>query len=134
MKFYIASSLQNIQQVRCVASELTQKGFIHTYDWTQNERVDTLDKLQSIGEAEQQAVKESEFVVVLLPGGKGSHIEFGIALGLNKRLYLYSPNDEIYNPSKSSTFYHVSGVDKFVGTLDEFTTSVLSKESAFNLA
>jgi hypothetical protein len=131
MKFYAASGFQNIKQVRHVARVLTQKGFIHTYDWTQNERADTLVKLQSIGEEEKQAVIESDFVVILLPGRKGSHIEFGIALGLNKRLYLYSPTDDIYNPAESSTFYHVSGVNKFVG-LDDFIIHLLNQELVSN--
>ncbi len=125
MKFYIASSFQNIEQVKNVASALTQKGFIHTYDWTENDRADTLDKLKSIGEAEKQAVEDSDFVVILLPGGKGSHIELGIALGLNKRLFLYSQTDDLFTPEKSSTFYHLMGVNKFVGSLDEFIAYLL---------
>lgn len=128
MKFYVASSFQNLKQVRDVARALTQEGLIHSYDWTHNERANTLDKLQCIGEAEKQAVIESDFVVILLPGGKGSHIELGIALGLNKRLYLYSPTDNIYNPAESSTFYHVLGVNKFVGSLDDFIIYLLNQE------
>ncbi|SFC88964.1 hypothetical protein SAMN05443252_107280 [Bacillus sp. OV322] len=128
MKFYIGSSFQNIKQVRHVAKVLTFNGFIHTYDWTENERADTLDKLQSIGEEEKQAVTESDFVIILLPGGKGSHIELGIALGLGKPLYLYSPSDVINDPAESSTFYHVSGVNKFTGSIDDFLLHLLKHE------
>ncbi|WP_347343356.1 hypothetical protein [Fictibacillus enclensis] len=69
---------------------------------------------------------EADFIVVLLPAGKGSHIEFGIALGLNKRIILYSPNNEINNLTTTSTFYHLSEVESFIGSLDklgEFLTS-----------
>jgi len=50
MKFYIASSLKNIDQVRYVSKRLKNKGFIHTYDWTVNENVTTLEKLKAIGQ------------------------------------------------------------------------------------
>ena len=81
MKFYIASSLKNIDQVRYVSKRLKNKGFIHTYDWTVNENVTTLEELKAIGQKEKNAVIEADFVVVLLPAGKGSHIELGIAIG-----------------------------------------------------
>ncbi|MET0961079.1 MAG: hypothetical protein ABWX58_12230 [Psychrobacillus psychrotolerans] len=74
MKFYIASSLRNINQVRDVSKRLIAKGFTHTYDWTLNEHITTLEELREIGEKEKSAVKEADFVIVLFPAGKGSHI------------------------------------------------------------
>ncbi|WP_392454976.1 nucleoside 2-deoxyribosyltransferase [Chryseomicrobium aureum] len=120
MKFYIASSFKNIEEVRNLSNELKLRGHIHSYDWTQNERANSIEKLATIGELEKAAVIESDFVVILLPGGKGTHIELGIAIGLGKRVYLYSPTDEIYDYDKTSTFYHIQGVEKFVGTDDAF--------------
>ncbi|WP_348775056.1 group-specific protein [Psychrobacillus sp. NEAU-3TGS] len=106
MKFYIASSLKNIEQVRYVSKRLKNKGFIHTYDWTINDNVTTLEELKVIGRKEKNAVIEADFVVVLLPAGKGSHIELGIAMGNDKKIYLYSPNNEVDNIETTSTFYH----------------------------
>ncbi|MET3193842.1 hypothetical protein ABID96_000810 [Bacillus sp. OAE603] len=48
MKFYIASSLSNKEQVRYLASRLKDQGFLHTYDWTKNENVNTIEKLAAI--------------------------------------------------------------------------------------
>ncbi|MCA1319578.1 group-specific protein [Bacillus tianshenii] len=119
MKFYVASGFSNIEKVRYVSGKLKSKGHKHTYDWTLNERASTIEDLTTIGLFEKKAVTESDFVIVLLPGGKGTHIELGIALGLNKRIILYSENREIYNFDTTSTFYHLPEVEKFVGTLDE---------------
>lgn len=119
MKFYIASSLKNIKQVRDVSNKLKNFGFIHTYDWTVNENVSTLEELRVIGEKEKNAVIEADIVVVLLPAGKGSHIELGIAIGNGKQVYLYSPNNEIDNIKTTSTFYHLTEIEKCYGTLDE---------------
>lgn len=127
MKFYIASSFKNIEQVRSLASQLKLNGWTHTYDWTQHGRANSLEKLADIGSKEISAVKDADMLVVLLPAGKGSHIELGIALGLGKRIYLYSPNDDIYDYDLTSTFYHVKDVCKFVGEFEMFLTHLLNE-------
>ncbi|MCM3402832.1 nucleoside 2-deoxyribosyltransferase [Cytobacillus oceanisediminis] len=119
MKFYIASSFKNIDKVRYVSKKLKDKGFIHTYDWTINENVKALKDLKTIGQKEKNAVIEADFVIVLLPAGKGSHIELGIAIGHGKKIYLYSPNNEVDNLETTSTFYHLPNIEKCFGTIDE---------------
>lgn len=128
MKFYVASSFKNIDNVRYVSEQLKSKGYIHTYDWTKNARASTYEDLKQIGQQEKNAIEEADFIVILLPAGKGSHIELGIALGLNKRIILYSPNDEIYNFATTSTFYYLQEVIRFVGPLDELVEFLVSNE------
>lgn len=127
MKFYIASSFKNIELVRYVSENLKNRGYIHTYDWTVNENVTTLEELKIIGEKEKTAVIEADFVVVILPAGKGSHIELGIAIGNRKNIYLYSPNKEIDNIETTSTFYHLPEIEKCFGTLDELVEIIDNK-------
>ncbi len=123
-KFYIASSFNNIEKVREVSIRLKDKGFIQTYDWTQNERAATLEDLKEIGEKERNAVLEADFLIVLLPAGKGSHIEFGIAIGQGKKIYLFSENDDIDNFETTSTFYHLDNVEKIMGTVEELMEKI----------
>ncbi len=125
MKFYIASSFKNIESVRYVGKKLIKKGYTLTYDWTKNARASTLDDLKAIGQKEKDAITESDFIIILLPAGKGSHIEMGIALGCNKQIFLYSPNEEFNNYATTSTFYHLPEVKKCVGTLDDLLNTVL---------
>lgn len=123
-KFYVASSFNNKDKVRYVSNELINQGYIHTYDWTKNERASTFQYLREIGQKEKEAVMEADFLIVLLPAGKGSHIEFGIALGQGKRIYLYSQNEQINEIETTSTFYHVSQVEKCIGDIDELIAKV----------
>ncbi|MER2030635.1 MAG: group-specific protein [Solibacillus sp.] len=123
-KFYVASSFKNINTVRYVSNELINRGYIQTYDWTQNDRATSVKELKEIGQQERNAVLESDFIIVLLPAGKGSHIEFGIALGQGKRIYLYSQNDEVNKFETTSTFYHLSEIEKCIGTIDELIIAV----------
>jgi hypothetical protein len=123
-KFYVASSFNNIETVRYVCNTLINRGFIQTYDWTKNQRALTLYDLKMIGSQEKNAVKEADFLIVLLPAGKGSHIELGIALGQGKKIYLYSPNGDIDNFETTSTFYHLPEVEKCLGSIDDLIDRV----------
>lgn len=128
-KFYVASGLTNSNAVIYVTEQLTAKGFLHTYDWTQNTAPGeqpsfTLKDLTRIGQHEKDAVMESDFVVILLPGGKGTHIEMGIALGRGKKIFLYSQDGSINNPAETSTFYHLPEVKKCHGSLDELVNNI----------
>ncbi|WP_102027580.1 nucleoside 2-deoxyribosyltransferase [Salirhabdus sp. Marseille-P4669] len=129
MKFYIASSLKNRELVRYVARRLENKGHVLTYDWTKNERVENYEDLKAIGEAEIKGVKEADFVVMLMPGGVGSHVELGIALGLGKRVYLYTQDHDIYDITNTCTFYYVNGVHKFAGFIENFILEIDKYES-----
>ncbi|KAA0548167.1 group-specific protein [Bacillus sp. BGMRC 2118] len=116
MKFYIASGLQNKEMVQRVSMYLREKGHQHTYDWTKNNVADTFEKLTMIGEAERQGVQEADVLIALLPGGKGTHIEIGIAIGLNIPVYIYSESS-MDDPLTSCTFYHIEGVTLMSGNI-----------------
>ncbi|WP_041964921.1 hypothetical protein [Mesobacillus selenatarsenatis] len=124
-RFYVASSFKNIDTVRYVSRQLINKGYVQTYDWTENERASNLEDLKEISRKEKDAVLEADFVVILLPAGKESHIEFGIALGQGKRIYLHSPDDEVNNFATTSTFYHLPEVQICIGTIDELMETVM---------
>lgn len=133
MKFYIASSFSNSDKVRQLSNDLKSKGHIHTYDWTKAGKVNTYDQLSIIGEIEKEAVLNSDFLVIILPAGKGSHIEYGIATSHNKRIYIYSSTNEVFNIDSTSTFYHLKGIDRYVGTLESFSEYLIQKEEVLDL-
>ena len=126
MNFYVASSFQNKKVVNEVSLLLKQLGWHHTYNWTQSERVTSLEALQKIGMLEKQAIANSDVVVVILPGGKGSHIELGLAIAWGKKIFLYSPDLEALNMQTTSTFYHLPGVQICEGSVQELMSTILS--------
>ena len=127
MKFYVASGFANKDKVRHVSERLKSKGFTHTYDWTENKRASTVEALCEIGQQEKKAVLDADFLLVLLPAGKGSHIEFGIALGQGKKIYLYSSNEEVCNYETTSTFYHLPQVEIIIGSINDLVENIISK-------
>lgn len=127
MKFYIASSFTNKDKVRYVSDKLKHNGYLYTYDWAINERAASLTDLREIGQQEKAAIIDADFIVVLLPAGKGSHIELGIALGYGKKIYLYSPNEEVNNFETTSTFYHLPEVEIVIGTIDDLINILITR-------
>ncbi|MDC2863419.1 MULTISPECIES: nucleoside 2-deoxyribosyltransferase [unclassified Bacillus (in: firmicutes)] len=125
MKFYIASTFTNKHIVHLVADKLKQAGWIHTYDWTKNEKATNRLELQSIGQAEKQAVRDADVFLLLLDGGKGSHTEFGMALAWEKKIFVYKGNSPL-----DTTFYHLPEVCIVEDNLDGFIEQVLEGAGA----
>ncbi|WP_026908430.1 nucleoside 2-deoxyribosyltransferase [Paucisalibacillus globulus] len=123
MKFYIASGLDNKEKVQLVRDKLLESGHTHTYDWTKNNRASTEEELRKIGTDERNAVLESDVVIVLLPGGKGTHTELGMAIGLEKEIYLFS-SDKL-DPTTATTFYYVDGINHYDGDIDSFVSYLI---------
>lgn len=130
MKYYIASSIANKEIVNLTIKSLNNLGFINTYNWTLNEKADNKLKLKNIGIEELNAVKDADILIAILPGGKGTHIEMGIAIGFNKPVLIAYFNKELISVDNSATFYHLDNVkhilvteenivDKLVKTLRE---------------
>ena len=97
---------------------MESRGYVNTYDWT-HERVGgdagkvTLGDLRFIGQRERDAVIAADVVVILLPGGKGTHVELGIAIAQGRRTILHSPDEVINNLETTSTFYHLPELEKW---------------------
>ena len=128
MKFYISSSFSNKEAVREAANQLKKEGFVHVYDWTLNSFATSPEELTRIGEEEKQAVMKADFFILLLPGGRGSHVELGIALAAGKRVYIYSPENE----TNFITFYHVRNVHRCTGDLYSFIQFVVQNERIYH--
>ena len=128
MKFYIASRLENYEQVQRLAGKLIAAGWTQTYDWTLHGSVKEtdIDTLKNIGQKEFDGVKEADIVIVLSPQGRGTHTEFGMAIGLNKKIYLcHADNTYFLCDDNTSTFYWLPNVTQLVGNTDEIAREIL---------
>jgi len=115
MKYYIASGLPNAARVSLAAQALGAHE--RTYDWTAHGdiRAEGPARMNSVSSCELAAVAEAELVLLLLPGGKGTHTELGAALATraNKRVVLWSEMGEEFragggetHPSVCAFYFH----------------------------
>ncbi len=123
MKFYIASGLENWENVRKLKGVLCDAGHEHTYDWTVHGSVqrEGVERIGNVAAFEVEGVIAADVVIVLLPGGRGTHTELGIAIAMkrvwdgNRRILVYSPDPEKDFGTGGTTcaFYHHKFVEKF---------------------
>ncbi len=128
MKFYIASKLENYEQVRSLAQLLKNSGWTHTYDWTSHDLVKETDTetLRHIGEKEYNGVMQADIVIVLTPQGRGTHTEFGMAIALNKIIYLCHEDDTYFKcDDNTSSFYWLSEVNHLIGNTEYIASELI---------
>lgn len=120
MKFYIGSEMKNRILVNYYVKALKEIGWKHTYNWTDNVNKEITKKnLVEYAKSEFQGIIDSDVVIILLPAGRGTHIELGMALALNKKVYLCSLTEEEFSVENTVVFYELPNITHLVGTADE---------------
>lgn len=54
----------------------------------------------------KNAIKEADVFLLILDGGNGSHTEFGMAIALEKKIYVYHEGNPL-----QTTFYHLPEIN-----------------------
>lgn len=109
MKYYIASKLENhiaVTELRDVLASLSHE---ITYDWTVHGPVyrSGLARVREVAVDEAQGVLAADFVVVLWPGGRGTHVELGMAIAAGKPVIFISDNEAHHEATtETCAFYH----------------------------
>ncbi len=109
MKFYIATSLSRVTAHQAVRNALRTQGHEISYDWTLHGSVKSVSKerLQEVATLELNGISEADFVVVLLPGGHGTHLELGFAIAKEKKVFLHSEDSLLFELGpQTNAFYH----------------------------
>ena len=130
MKFYIGSGMKNCELVNNYAKLLTDNGWEQTYDWVKNVSDDVcLKNMIEYATLESQGIVDSDIVIILLPAGRGAHIELGMAMALNKRVFLCSTTKEEFSIENTVAFYELPKIIKLIGTAEENVKKIIkSKE------
>lgn len=127
MKFYIGSGMKNSELVNYYAKKLEENGWEHTYNWTKNiGGNNSVEDLIKYSKEEQQGIIDADVVIILLKAGRGSHIELGMALALNKKIFLCSSTADEFTLENTVGFYQLPNIVKLVGTKDENIKEIIN--------
>lgn len=132
MNFYISSRLNNVDQVRHMASLLKANGWTHTCDWTNFELsfVNNPGRLRIIGERECAGVKAADIVIVITPQGRGTHVELGMAIALGKSVYICHIDDSHFQcDAHTCAFYWLPQVKQLTGEVDTVVEVILRENT-----
>lgn len=122
MKFYIASKLENAEEVKKLAAVLKAYNWEQTYDWTVHGSVqhEGEQRIAEVAENELRGIRDADIVIVLLPGGRGTHAELGAANVLMKPVFLWAETGDCFmQDERTCAFYWNYNVTRVIG--DKFS-------------
>jgi nucleoside 2-deoxyribosyltransferase len=106
---YVASALFQWERVLAIQEKLAAHKVAVTFDWALRYRDRVAagreeDKAE-VAFLEVQAVQRASCLLLVAPGKRGAHVEFGVALGMRKPAVVL-----LEDPSEDISFYHHPGV------------------------
>lgn len=111
LKYYIGTRLENWREHNAIRNVLGVDRI--TYDWTKHGSVKEgkISVLKLVCRLECQGVIDADLMLCVLPGGRGTHVELGIALAKKVPVMIYSPDPKSFQCcEETSAFYHHSHV------------------------
>lgn len=126
MNFYIGSGMKNCELVNYYAKILKENDWKQTYNWVENINKDvSIEDMTVYAKLESQGIIDSDVVIILLPAGRGAHIELGMALALNKKIFLCSEAKEEFSIENTVAFYGLPNIIQLIGTADDNIMKIL---------
>lgn len=126
MKFYVGLGMKNCELVNYYAKLLKENGWEQTHDWVKNVSDDiSKDDMIKYASLESQGIVDADVVIMLLPGGRGAHIELGMAMALNKKIFLCSTTKEEFSIENTVAFYELPKITQLVGNADDNVKKIL---------
>jgi len=122
LRCYIATSLSRIADHNALRDRLrVEFGVELTYDWTTHGSMQAQpDRWSEVALAELNGVVLADFVVVLLPGGRGTHVELGAALASGTPVILQASGSEVLAAGGyNCIFYSHPGVEVVLGSMED---------------
>jgi len=112
-RFYISSQKDRSAQANALAEKLKARGWERTYTWTAHDG-EGADGLAKVALLELEGVQKADVLIVLLPGGFGTHVEIGAALALGKPVILHSPDQGTLERPYRCVFHHHPSVKRLI--------------------
>jgi len=113
-RFYLATRKDRSDVAATIVDGLKRDGWERTYTWTAQDG-GTREQYAAIALAELAGVAEADVLVVLLPGGYGTHVEIGAALAAGKRVVLHAPDQQTLETPYPCVFHYHPNVSILIG-------------------
>jgi nucleoside 2-deoxyribosyltransferase len=112
-RFYVSSRKDRSAEADALSEKLQARGWERTYKWTAHDGEGT-DAHAKAALEELEGVRKADVLIVLLPGGFGTHVEIGAALALGKSVILHSPDQETLEKPYPCVFHHHPSVKRLI--------------------
>jgi hypothetical protein len=125
-QFYLATQKDRSSEANHTASFLEARGWTRTFAWREVEP----HEYAATALAELDAVRRADVLLVMLPGGYGTHVEIGAALALRIPVVIQCDRHTLANPYPCVFHYH-PGVRLLVSEVLDANTVADAMEEAF---
>lgn len=108
-RYYLASGLENAPMVKRLHKSMQKAGWTCSYDWTAHGSVQAQGDqvIAKVAADEAMGVVSCDVVIVLMPGGRGTHVELGMALALGRPVVLVGSKGVITRASKQVCAFYL---------------------------
>ncbi len=124
-RFYLATRKDLSAQAAALLEALKAQGWERTLVWSDQNEAGT-DGYAEIALAELAGVREADVLVVLLPGGYGTHVEIGAALALGKPVILHAPDRATLETPYPCPFHYHPNVKLMISEVLDVTAVLAS--------
>jgi nucleoside 2-deoxyribosyltransferase len=93
---HVAASFENRVVARRIMRQLEAADFSISLDWTGYENARQLDQKR----ARQETFARADMLVIVLPAGRSSHVELGMAIAMGKPVVIYAVDPKILDNEK----------------------------------
>src|SRR5271166_1321617 len=107
--FYLSTKKDRLDQATPLLDALKANGWKQTFAWS-DRGTQSHSGYADVALAELAGVREADVLIVLLPGGFGTHVEIGAALALEKPVILHAPDQKTLETPYRCIFHHHPGV------------------------
>jgi nucleoside 2-deoxyribosyltransferase len=108
-KFYLATAKDRAARAEKLLEALKSRGWERTFTWAGEDKAGA-EEYPELALAELAGIREADVLIVLLPGGYGTHVEIGAALALGKPVILHAPDQNTLNTPYPCVFHYHPGV------------------------
>src|ERR1039458_6758929 len=112
-RFYLSTRKDRNAEAGALLEALKANGWERTFDWA-NRGASTASEYADLAVAEIAGIRDADVLIVLLPGGYGTHVEIGAALALAKPVVLHASNRKTLETRYPCAFHYHPAVKLFV--------------------
>src|SRR5437016_5310354 len=131
-QFYLSTRKDRLDQAALVLEALKSNGWTQTFAWTDQDAKDRAG-YAGIALAEIEGVHDADVLIVLLPGGFGTHVEIGAALALGKPVIIHASDRKTLETPYACVFHYHPLVTLLVSDRVDINSVIASLPAAESL-
>jgi len=127
-RFYLATRKDRSAEADALSQALKAYDWERTFVWSELGATEPVG-YAATAMAELEGVRDADVLIVLLPGGYGTHVEIGAALALGKPVIIHAPDRKTLDTPYPCVFHYHPEVTLLVSEVLDLEAVIASLRS-----